>query len=174
MKKKLIPLFLLSIAVSFFFSCSNDPASSSIAEGKLSFNVAAASENGIFQPLNYIPSDVANKMDTAELSVWKKLSSCFYIDYNIINTSYYKKNKMSFLRDMEKLYDEAKAMRKSPQKLIVAFPNLASDTKVSLFELNDSTAGPDSGSDSGSDSTYVDNTPINSSTPICERILYRL
>ena len=172
MKKVFFSVFILSIVAISFFSCSTDSAPS-IAEGKLSFSIISASKSNAFQPLNYIPEDVVKKMDAVELSVWKKMSSCFYIDYDIINTSYYKKNKASFLCDMEELYEEAKSKQNAPQRLIFTFPNSAFETKFSLLELDDSTSGSGSGSDFDSDSIYIEDTPIDYEEFISEKILYR-
>ena len=151
-----------------FFSCGSD-STSSIAEGNLAFSVVSSQESSPFQSLNYIPADVAKKMEATELSVWRKLSTCFYIDYSIVNTSYYKKNKKAFIRCIEKLYKEAKTKNGSPQRLLVAFSNFFSDEQLNLLEMEDTTgAGPDI----ETDSTYIEDIPLNDQAAITERILY--
>lgn len=175
MKKNVFLAFLLMLVL-LFFSCSNDVESSmtDMIEEKTSFRVV--SKNGNFQPLNYIPEDIICKMDAGELVIWKKVSNYFYVDYNIINTTYYKGNKKTFLHDMEKLCEEvkSKSKQKSPQKLIVAFDNSAIDAEFRLFELDDTTSGTDPiipNTGLGSDSTYVEDMPINDNGSFCCRIL---
>ena len=176
MKKIFYSVILLLITLCTFFSCSTE-STPSIVKGNISLSVANASENDAYQPLNYVPIDVANKMESDELSIWKKLSSCFYIDFSIINTKYYKKNKSSFLRDMLSLYEEAKTNQKTPQRLVFAFPTTENQTQFNLCELDDtmSIIDPDTNPDYGfgSDSTYVGDNPINTQTFVCERIRYR-
>lgn len=168
MKHRIFLTLLLSLIIFSFSSCGSD-STSSIAEGNLAFSVVSNQESSPFQSLNYIPADVAQKMEATELSVWRKLSTCFYIDYSIVNTSYYKKNKKAFIRCIEKLYKEAKTKNVSPQRLLFAFSNFFSDEQLNLLAMEDTTgAGPDI----ETDSTYIEDIPLNDQAAITERILY--
>lgn len=169
MKPRIFLTLLLSLIIFSFSSCGSD-STSSIAEGNLAFSVVSNQESSPFQSLNYIPADVAKKMEDTELSVWRKLSTCFYIDYSIVNTSYYKKNKKAFIRCIEKLYKEAKTKKASPQRLLVAFSNFFYDEQLNLLAMEDTIgAGPDI----ETDSTNIEDIPLNDEASITERILYK-
>lgn len=105
----------------------------------LAININAIVHSKGFEKLNFIPEVISKKMDNEELKVWRKLSKKFYIDYNILNTTYYKKNKMPFLRSMEQLYEEVKNNGRGPAKLILLTEENSLERNVSLYNWSDTT-----------------------------------
>ncbi|MDD6506191.1 MAG: hypothetical protein PUF39_02250 [Prevotellaceae bacterium] len=170
-------LFFALICTVLFNACSQDDLQMRTSEG-ITVSSANTSElfedipslsiptliksNG-FEKLNSIPALIAKKMDKQELNVWKKLSQKYYINYDIVGTSYYRKNKGSFLLSLEKLYEEAVSKGNGPVKLVLLTRELLSDQNGSFYVLPEDTTdvGSPEEPEIADDSTAIDNTPLH-------------
>lgn len=170
-------LFFALICTVLFNACSQDDLqmgkseettvssgnTSEFLEDIPSLSIPALIKSNGFEKLNSIPALIAKKMDKKELNVWKKLSQKYYINYDIVGTSYYRKNKVSFLLSLEKLYEEAVSKGHGPVKLVLLTKELLSDRNSSLYVLPDDTTAvedPEIPEISG-DTIDNDDTPLN-------------
>lgn len=80
----------------------------------------AITEDESCAPLNLVPEEVANQMDNEELALWKKMSSHFFINYDFINTAYYKNNKETIFKRMLLLYERTKNNKEPAQLFLVS------------------------------------------------------
>lgn len=137
---------MASLLLITFFACNNDN-DFMLTNATESYSLSPQDKQDGFMQLNSIPDEVVNKMTANELRYWKKIASKFYINYDFINTDFYKHNKNLIIKYALRTYNDTQKRNLSPTKLYISCsPN--SSKKLNSYKLSeydfedDSTATP--------------------------------
>lgn len=160
MRKRNLLFFIIAItAMVCIYSCDNESNTLLLDnEGIELIKVNTSNEN--FQELNNIPKGIAAKMDKEELAVWTLISSKFYVNYDVIESKYYKNHKEQFLLRLRDLYDRIADKNERPARLFfISERNSNIDERLATTFLEDSTdVGGGGDGEVGGDTAVIDDS----------------